>query len=79
MNRYVNATKLSITLDKQLAHELDEVAKELGEKKSRLIGNALMYYFDMLDEKLADKRLKELEEGSVKTIPAEEVWKELGV
>ncbi|MEF3191491.1 MAG: ribbon-helix-helix domain-containing protein [Campylobacterales bacterium] len=79
MNRYVNATKMSITLDNEIARELDAVAKELGEKKSRLISQALMLYFDMLDEQLADKRLKELESGAVKTIPAEEVWKELGL
>jgi len=38
-----------------------------------------MHYFDMLDEKLASKRLKELEEGKVKTIAASEVWSELGL
>lgn len=31
----------------------------------------------MLDEKLAFKRLKELEARKTRTIPAEEVWKEL--
>jgi hypothetical protein len=36
-------------------------------------------YFDHLDTKLADKRLKDLESGKEKTIPASEVFKELGL
>lgn len=79
MNKYVNVTKMSITLDNAVASELDAIAKELNEKKSHLIENALMIYFDMLDEKLADKRLKELENGNTIAIPAEDVWKELGL
>lgn len=79
MSKYVNVTKMSITLDNNVAHELNAIAQELNEKKSHLIENALMLYFDMLDEKLADKRLKEAETGSVKSLSAEEVWKELGL
>lgn len=79
MSKYVNVTKMSITLDNEVAMELNAIAKELNEKKSHLIENALMIYFDMLDEKLADKRLRELESGAVKVIPAEDVWKELGL
>ncbi len=79
MNKYVNVTKMSITLDNEIANELNAIALELNEKKSHLIENALMLYFDMLDEKLSDKRLRELQTGEVKIIPAEEVWKELGL
>jgi RHH-type transcriptional regulator, rel operon repressor / antitoxin RelB len=79
MSKYVNVTKMSITLDNRVANELNALAKELNEKKSHVIENALMLYFDMLDEKISDKRLREVEEGSVKTISAEEVWKELGI
>jgi predicted DNA-binding protein len=79
MNKYVNVTKMSITLNNAVADELNVIAKELNEKKSHLVEKALMYYFDALDESLADKRLKALEQGEVKTIPAEEVWKELGL
>ncbi|MBN2894372.1 MAG: CopG family transcriptional regulator [Campylobacterales bacterium] len=70
---------MSITLDNEVVKELNAIAEELNEKKSHLIENALMLYFDMLDEKLADKRLRELESGAVKAVPAEEVWKELGL
>jgi len=79
MNKYVNVTKMSITLDNSVADELNSLAKELNEKKSHLIENALMLYFDMLDEKLSDKRLREVEEGSATPISADEVWKELGI
>ena len=79
MNKYVNVTKMSITLDNSVADELNAIAKELNEKKSHLIENALMLYFDMLDEKLSDKRLREVDEGSATPISAEEVCKELGL
>ncbi len=79
MSKYVNVTKMSITLDNDVVAELNAIAKELNEKKSHVIENALMLYFDMLDEKLSDKRLKEVESGSVTPIKAEDVWKELGL
>ncbi|MFZ2968412.1 MAG: hypothetical protein WA080_05080 [Sulfuricurvum sp.] len=79
MSKYVNVTKMSITLDNEVMMELNALAKELNEKKSHLIENALMIYFDILDEKLTDKRLRELESGEVKAIPAQDVWKELGL
>ncbi|MFA6145461.1 MAG: hypothetical protein WCW84_07625 [Sulfurimonas sp.] len=79
MSKYVNVTKMSITLDNEVVMELNAIAKELNEKKSHLIENALMIYFDILDEKLADKRLRELESGTVTAIPAQDVWKELGL
>ncbi|MEO2153850.1 MAG: ribbon-helix-helix protein, CopG family [Aquificota bacterium] len=69
--------RLNITLEEELAEELERIAKELGEKKSRLIAKALTYYFDYLDTKIAEERLKRLQEGKTELIPAEEVFKEL--
>ncbi len=71
--------RLNISLDEEIARELDDIAKELGEKKSHIIRDALMYYFDYLDVKIAEKRLKAVEEGKSKLIPAEEVFKEAGL
>ncbi len=71
--------RLNISLEEDLAKELDEIAKELGEKKSHIIRDALMYYFDYLDVKLAEKRLNDLEKGKTELIPAEEVFKKLGL
>ncbi|WP_297455265.1 DUF6290 family protein [Persephonella sp.] len=73
------AVRINISLDKEIADELESIAKELGEKKSHIIRDALMYYFDYLDVKIAEKRLKDIEEGRSKLIPAEEVWKKLGL
>jgi len=69
----------NITLDEEISKELETVAKELGEKKSSIIEKALTVFFDLLDLKLAQKRLKSLEEGKDRIIDAEEVWKELDI
>ncbi len=69
----------NITLDEEISRELDTLAEELGEKKSTIIEKALTVYFDLLDLKLAKKRLKELEDGRDKLVDAEEVWKELDI
>ena len=69
----------NITLDEEVSQELESLAKELGEKKSYIIEKALTVYFDLLDLKLAKKRMKELEEGRDKLIDADEVWKDLGI
>ena len=39
----------------------------------------LTLYFDLLDIKIADKRMKDIKEGKSKLIPAEDVYKELGL
>ena len=69
--------RLNITLDEELAQELERISKELGEKKSRLIAKALIFYLEYLDTKVAEERLKKLEEGKTEVIPAQEVFKEL--
>lgn len=58
---------------------LNGSARELGEKKSYIIEKALTAYFDLLDLKIARQRLKDLEKGKDKVIPAEKIWKELGI
>lgn len=69
----------NITLDEEISRELDTVAEELGEKKSFIIEKALTVYFDLLDLKVAKKRLKDLDQGRDKMVDAEEVWKELDI
>ncbi|NHZ86624.1 MAG: CopG family transcriptional regulator [Planctomycetia bacterium] len=71
--------KLNITLPESVANELNQIAKELPDKKSRIIAKALELYFDELDGFIAEKRLAELQAGKTKAIPAEEVWAELGL
>jgi predicted transcriptional regulator len=69
----------NITLDEDVSRELDSMAEELGEKKSAIIEKALEAYFDLLDLKLAKKRLADLEKGSDLVLDSEEVWKKLGL
>jgi predicted DNA-binding protein len=69
----------NITLDEDISLELDSVAGELGEKKSAIIEKALAVYFDFLDLKLVQKRMKDLKEGRDRIIDAKEVWKEIGI
>ncbi len=69
----------NITLDEDVSKELDTMAKEVGEKKSKIIEKALTVYFDLLDLKVVKKRMRDLEEGRDKLIDAEEVWKDLGI
>jgi predicted DNA-binding protein len=69
----------NITLDEDVSNELETMAKELGEKKSHLIEKALSVYFDLLDLKLAKKRLNDLAKGRDTIVDAEKVWKSLGL
>jgi predicted transcriptional regulator len=69
----------NITIDEDISKELESVARELGEKKSSIIEKALEVYFDLLDLKLAKKRLKDLESGRDRLLDPEEVWKKLGI
>ena len=69
----------TFTVSDFVIDELNDVAKELNEKKSHIVEKALSMYFDYIDEQIADKRLKDLENGKEKTIPAEQVFKELGL
>jgi predicted DNA-binding protein len=72
-------TRHNITLDKDISRELEDISKELGEKKSAIIEKALTAYFDLMDLKLAKKRLKDLEKGKDKIVDAEKVWDIIGI
>lgn len=69
----------TFTVSDFIIDELNSVSEELNEKKSHIVEKALSMYFDALDEKLSDKRLKNLEDKKEKLIPASEVFKELGL
>jgi predicted DNA-binding protein len=72
-------TRHNITLDEEISKELEIVARELGEKKSNIIEKALTVYFDLLDLKIAQKRLKALKAGRDRLVDVEDVWKRLGL
>lgn len=69
----------NITLDEDVSKGLETMAKELREKKSRIIEKALTVYFDLMDLNLAQKRLDDLRRGKDRLVAADEVWKKLGL
>jgi predicted DNA-binding protein len=69
----------NITLDEDVSMELETIARELGEKKSKIIEKALTVYFDLLDLRLAERRMSDLKKGKDKIFDAKEVWKNLGL
>jgi len=69
----------TFTVSDFIIDELNSVSKELNEKKSHIVEKALSLYFDTIDEKLSDQRLQNLENKKEKLIPADEVFKELGL
>jgi len=71
--------EICINLDDVLVKELEDVAKELNTKTSKLIEEAISYYFDRLDEKIADKRFDDLKNGKSSVVDLEEVLKKAGL
>ena len=69
----------TFTVSDFIIDELNSVSQELNEKKSHIVEKALSMYFDVIDEKLSDQRLKNLEDKKEKLIPASEVFEELGL
>ena len=81
MNKGVTMQKIrsTFTVSDFIIDELNEVSEELHEKKSHIVEKALTMYFDHIDAKIADKRINDIKSGKEKVIPAEEVFKELGI
>ena len=69
--------KVILSIAPGIADELERIALELREKKSSIVEKALILYFDQLDVKIADKRMRDVVDGKSELIPAEEVYKEL--
>ncbi|MCD4758340.1 MAG: hypothetical protein K8R39_08720 [Arcobacteraceae bacterium] len=69
----------TFTVSDFIIDELNSVSQELNEKKSHIVEKALSMYFDAIDERLSDQRLKNLEDKKERLIPASEVFKELGL
>jgi len=81
MNKGVTMQKIrsTFTVSDFIIDELNDVSEELNEKKSHIVEKALTMYFDYIDVQIADKRLDDIKSGKEKMIPAEEVFKELGL
>ncbi len=68
------STRMNITINPLLKKEIDTISKELGKTKSGLISEALEYYFDMCDLKVAKKRKED-----AKVLNCDEFWEQVGV
>ncbi|MDQ7067660.1 MAG: CopG family transcriptional regulator [Sulfurimonas sp.] len=75
----MHKVRSTFTISDFMIDELNSVSKELDEKKSHIVEKALSLYFDVLDERLADQRLKDLEKGKEEASSADEFFKELGI
>jgi len=81
MNKGATMQKIrsTFTVSDYIIDELNDVSSELNEKKSHIVEKALTMYFDYIDVQIADKRLDDIKSGKEKLIPAEDVFKELGL
>ena len=70
---------INIRLEKDLIQHLDEYANELDKTRTNLIEKAIEFYFDKLDEIIADKRIDNLKYGKTKVIPLEVVFAQAGI
>ena len=70
---------INIRLEKDIVQTLDEYANELDKTRTKLIEKAMEFYFDKLDEMIADKRIDNLKSGKTKVIPLENVFAQAGI
>jgi predicted transcriptional regulator len=70
---------INIRLEKDIIQTLDEYANELDKTRTKLIEKAIEYYFDKLDEMVADKRIDNMKNGKTKVVPLETVFKQVGI
>ena len=71
--------KGTFALPDGLMEELDRMAAELGKKKSHIVAEALEYYFDLMDLRIAKHRSEELRSKKVEPIPFDRIAKEYGL
>jgi len=70
---------INIRLEKDILGQLDEYASELEKTRTNLIEKAIEFYFDKLDEMVADKRIDNLKSGKTKVVPLEVVFAQAGI
>lgn len=70
---------INIRLEKEIIQNLDEYAQELDKTRTNLIEKAIEFYFDKLDEMIADKRIDDLKSGKTKVVSLEDVFKSAGL
>lgn len=71
--------KATFTLDEKMLEELSSFAEGFSEKKSHIVEKALNLYFDMMDNKLAEKIMSDVEKGKEELVDAADVYESLGL
>jgi len=70
---------INLRIDIELLEALDGYAKELSKSRTELIQKSIEFYFDKLDEMVADKRIDALKSGDSTIVPLSEVFKKAGI
>ena len=71
---------LAIRLPEEIGKRLDELAKQTGRTKSFYVRQAILEQLDDLEDiYFAEQELADIRAGRVKTVPLEEVIKDLGM
>ena len=70
---------INIRLEKEILTTLDEYANELDKSRTSLIEKSIEFYFDKLDEMVADKRIDNLNSGKTTALSLEEVFAKAGI
>ena len=73
------SVKKMISLDEEIAKELELVAKALHTTQKDIVQRALDFYFDYTDSVVADRIIDEIAQGKVKTYTKDEAYKLLGL
>ncbi len=71
--------KKLISIEKNLAKELENVSKILGIPQSELVEKALDFYLDYIDGIIADKLSRGIKKGKIKVKDANKVFKRLEI
>lgn len=77
--RQIMKQAINIRIQKELLQNLDEYATELEKTRTSLIESAIEFYFDKLDEMVADRRVDNLKNGKSSVISLEDVFKKAGI
>jgi predicted transcriptional regulator len=75
----MSIVKKLITLDENIARELEIAAKVLNIKQREIIENALDFYLDYMDAIIVDKLVDEINAGKMKVYNNKEVYEKLGI
>ncbi len=70
---------INIRLEESLLSDLDSYAHEIDRTRTYIIEKAVGKYFDTLDEIISDKRIDEVNKGTVEVFTLDQVAIELGL